>query len=39
MVSDIALKNCSECSRFFFLDEFEFEYLKNKKCPFCKTLD
>mmetsp|Transcript_2872 Transcript_2872/g.411 ORF Transcript_2872/g.411 Transcript_2872/m.411 type:complete len:80 (+) Transcript_2872:350-589(+) len=39
MVSDISLKNCSECCKFFFLDEFEFEYLKTKKCPFCKTLD
>lgn len=39
MVPDIALHTCHECCKFFFLDEYEFEYLKNKKCPFCKTLD
>ena len=42
------MKICGECGKFFLLvlfiyknikDEYEFEYLKTKKCPFCKVLD
>lgn len=39
MVPEIPLEVCKECCRFFILDEYEFEFLKTKKCPFCKTLD
>ena len=39
MVNDISLKSCTDCGHFYFLDEYEFEYLKTKKCPFCKCLD
>ena len=39
MVPEIPLECCYLCSRFFILDEYEFEFLKNKRCPFCKGID
>lgn len=39
MVTDIPITNCQDCGKFFLLDEYEFEYLRNKKCPFCRALD
>lgn len=37
--SEISFKVCPDCGKFFLLDEYEFEYAKTKKCPFCKTID
>jgi len=39
MVPEIPLKLCMDCGKFYLLDEYEFEYLKTKKCPFCKAID
>jgi len=32
---EILLKNCKECGKFFLLDEYEFEFIQNKRCPYC----
>ena len=32
---EILLKNCKECGKFFLLDEYEFEFIQTKRCPFC----
>lgn len=32
---EVLLKCCNQCSKFFLLDEYEFEFIQNKRCPFC----
>jgi intraflagellar transport protein 122 len=31
----VLLKCCNQCGKFFLLDEYEFEFIQNKRCPFC----
>ena len=35
VVPEILLKNCAECGKFFLLDEYEFEFIQTKRCPYC----
>lgn len=35
LISEILLKSCNQCGKFFLLDEYEFEFIQNKRCPFC----
>ena len=35
LVADFLLKCCLQCGHFFLLDEYEFEFIQNKRCPFC----
>eukprot|EP00828_Plagiopyla_frontata_P043467 TRINITY_DN678_c0_g1_i2.p1 TRINITY_DN678_c0_g1~~TRINITY_DN678_c0_g1_i2.p1 ORF type:complete len:953 (-),score=153.20 TRINITY_DN678_c0_g1_i2:31-2889(-) len=37
MVPEIAVEVCKKCCRFFILDEYEFEFLKNQCCVFCRA--
>ena len=39
LVPDLLLKCCNECGKFFLLDEYEFEYVQTKRCPFCNVMD
>ncbi|EGR29567.1 intraflagellar transport protein, putative [Ichthyophthirius multifiliis] len=39
MNNDVLLKVCNECCSFFILDEYEFEFIKNGKCSFCRIAD
>lgn len=35
LVQDLLLKCCAECGKFFLLDEYEFDFVQNKRCPYC----
>jgi intraflagellar transport protein 122 len=35
IASEVLLKCCGQCGKFFLLDEYEFEFIQNKRCPFC----
>lgn len=37
MIPEIKLRNCPSCRKFFHEDDFDFEYLKKLRCPFCHT--
>ena len=39
MVPDVAITMCENCSRFFIQDEYEFAYMENGHCPFCKHVE
>jgi intraflagellar transport protein 122 len=35
LIPELLLKSCQNCGKFFTLDEYEFEYIQHKHCPFC----
>ena len=39
MVPDVAIHMCENCGRFFIQDEYEFAYMENGHCPFCKNVE
>lgn len=39
MVGEQPIHVCSDCGRFFYVDEHEFEYVQKRHCPFCRTSD
>lgn len=39
LIPELLLKSCLECGKFFTLDEYEFEYIQHKHCPFCNKED
>ena len=39
MVPDVAIFMCENCGHFFLWDEYEFAYMENGYCPFCKYVE
>jgi hypothetical protein len=39
MVPDVAITMCEHCCSFFIQDEYEFSYMENGHCPFCKHVE
>lgn len=39
MVPDVAIHKCEHCNKFFVLDEYEFAYMEQGHCPFCKNVE
>jgi len=39
IVPDVAINMCENCCKFFIQDEYEFAYMEQGHCPFCKNVE
>ena len=39
IVPDVAISMCENCCKFFIQDEYEFAYMEQGHCPFCKHVE
>ena len=39
MVPDVAICKCESCNKFFIQDEYEFAYMEQGHCPFCRNVE
>ena len=39
MVPDVAITKCDNCQKLFIQDEYEFAYMEQGHCPFCKNVE